>query len=83
MVEATDLADVVRQRAGINVDTRSDRTGSADRPDVLLIVLDDRGYNDVSELNGNDMPTPTAAALVREGAAFTRHHAEAVCSSGR
>ena len=53
-------------------------------PNVLLIVADDLGYNDLAINNGNpDRHTPTLDQLAREGVRFTRHYADAVCSPAR
>lgn len=70
---------------GLRQDVRSEtrESQSMRRPNVMLIVLDDLGYNDVSILNGNDMPTPTLASIARQGVTFTRHYAEATCSPSR
>lgn len=54
------------------------------RPNVLLIVADDLGYNDLAINNGDpDVHTPSLDALAREGVRFTRHYADAVCSPAR
>ena len=53
-------------------------------PNVLLIVADDLGYNDLAINNGNAaIHTPSLDALAREGVRFTRHYADAVCSPAR
>lgn len=53
------------------------------RPNVLLIVLDDFGYNDLG-VNGNPAtPTPNLNSFAAEGIRFTRHYADASCSVSR
>ena len=53
------------------------------QPNVLLVVLDDFGFNDLAINNGSDSPTPTLDQLSREGIRFTRHYAESTCSPSR
>jgi arylsulfatase A-like enzyme len=56
---------------------------SARPPNILLIVLDDFGYNDLGA-NGNPAtPTPRLDALAAQGARYTRHYADATCSVAR
>lgn len=52
-------------------------------PNILLIVLDDFGYNDLGA-NGNPRaPTPNLDALAAQGTRYTRHYADASCSAAR
>lgn len=56
----------------------------APRPNILLIMVDDLGFNDLAINNHNrDIDTPNLDALAREGVRFTRHYAMAVCSPAR
>jgi arylsulfatase A-like enzyme len=55
----------------------------APRPNILLIVLDDFGYNDLAINNGSDSPTPNLDELAQQGVRFTRHYAESSCSPSR
>jgi arylsulfatase A-like enzyme len=57
--------------------------GEPDKPNVLLIVLDDFGYNDLAINNGSDSPTPTLDEIARQGIRFTRHYAESSCTASR
>jgi arylsulfatase A-like enzyme len=53
-------------------------------PNILLIVADDLGYNDLSINNDNNaIDTPNLDQLAREGVRFTRHYATTVCSPAR
>ncbi len=53
-------------------------------PNILLIVADDLGYNDLSINNDNNaIDTPNLDQLARDGVRFTRHYATAVCSPAR
>lgn len=53
------------------------------QPNILLVVLDDFGFNDLAINNGSDSPTPTLDQLAREGIRFTRHYAESSCTPSR
>ncbi len=55
-----------------------------DRPNVIVILADDLGYNDIS-LHGNNMlSTPNIDSLAADGARFTRGHTtNATCSPSR
>lgn len=56
----------------------------SDRPNVVLILADDLGYNDIS-LHGNTrVRTPNIDAIGKEGVWFTRGHTTApVCAPSR
>ncbi|MCB1616821.1 MAG: sulfatase-like hydrolase/transferase, partial [Pseudomonadales bacterium] len=53
------------------------------KPNLLLIVLDDAGYSDVKGFGRNDAPTPHLEQLANEGVRFTRHYADATCRPAR
>ncbi|MFM7182577.1 MAG: sulfatase [Verrucomicrobiales bacterium] len=57
---------------------------AADRPNVILIFLDDSGYGDYSH-NGNPViETPVISRLAHEGASFTQFYVPAsACSASR
>ncbi|MEM9257611.1 MAG: sulfatase-like hydrolase/transferase [Pseudomonadota bacterium] len=74
------------------VDSDTDGDGIVDRldpnpegrPNVLLIMVDDLGYNDLAINNGNsNIDTPNMDQLAQEGVRFTRHYATTVCSPAR
>lgn len=55
----------------------------AKTPNILLIVLDDFGFNDLGA-NGNPRtPTPNLDAFAAQGIRYTRHYADATCSVAR
>ena len=61
----------------------SDTSGRADsRPNVLLIVVDDVAFNDLS-LFGSEIRTPNIDALAREGVFLTNFHVAPNCSPTR
>ena len=56
----------------------------SEKPNILLIMVDDLGYNDLAINNDNNLiTTPNLDQLAREGVRFTRHYATAVCSPAR
>jgi len=61
---------------------RCEEPGPFDRPNVVLIVADDLGWNDVG-YHGSDIPTPNLDALAREGIALERFYAAPICSPTR
>ncbi len=51
---------------------------AADRPNILLVLLDDFGVNDLAA-----GPTPRLKDIASRGISFSRHYAESVCAPGR
>ncbi|MEP3930088.1 sulfatase-like hydrolase/transferase, partial [Rhodopirellula bahusiensis] len=49
------------------------KASAADRPNILLIVSDDQGYNDLGQL-GNGIITPTLDRLANEGTRLTNFY---------
>jgi arylsulfatase B len=54
----------------------------ARRPNVLIIVADDLGYQDVS-FNGASTPTPNIDRIARSGMVLDHFYASALCSPSR
>ena len=52
------------------------------RPNILLVVLDDVGFADLS-ITGSEIPTPTFDSLRNEGKLFTNFHTLPTCSPTR
>jgi arylsulfatase A-like enzyme len=53
-------------------------------PNVLLILVDDLGYGDLSSYGANDLSTPHLDRLVRQGIGFSQFYANCpVCSPTR
>lgn len=52
------------------------------RPNILLIVVDDMGYSDVTPFGG-EIDTPNIDALAKRGVLFTDFHAAPTCSPTR
>lgn len=58
-------------------------TNGKTKPNVLLIVLDDFGVNDLGAAGAVDSPTPNLARFAAQGVHYTRHYADASCSVAR
>ena len=57
---------------------------AADRPNIVLIFLDDAGYSDFQPIGKPPYPTPNVEKLASEGVSYTRFHVpQAVCSASR
>ncbi|MDZ7783052.1 MAG: sulfatase-like hydrolase/transferase [Halioglobus sp.] len=82
------LAAVLGWLAGLGARVRdwtatAEDTGPIHRPNILLIVADDLGYNDISAINPRGLSTPNIDRLAQEGATFRRHYADATCTPSR
>jgi len=53
------------------------------RPNILLFVADDLGYNDSTLFNSSGIVTPSLESLAQSGARFTRHYADSTCTPSR
>mgnify|MGYP003668524254 FL=1 len=53
------------------------------QPNILLIVVDDLGYDDTSAINSSGLPTPSIKQLAQQGVTFRRHYADATCTPSR
>lgn len=69
--------------AGIAFFLRSPAEHGDRPPNILLIVLDDFGYNDLGANGNPQSPTPNLDALAAQGTRYTRHYADATCSVAR
>jgi arylsulfatase A-like enzyme len=53
------------------------------RPNILLILTDDLGNNDLASWGDGRAPTPTLDALSRQSVRFRRHYTDSTCSPSR
>jgi len=71
---------------GCHTNQSSDSTisssGDGKRPNVLVIVVDDLGFNDLG-IFGSEIKTPNIDALIREGVMLTNFHVAPTCSPTR
>jgi len=65
----------------VSADTQS-QTVQGQRPNIVLILLDDVGFGATSTFGGA-IATPTLDALAEEGLRFNRFHTTAICSPTR
>ena len=64
--------------------TKSSGTGTAEKPNILVIMPDDVGYWNIGAYNNGMMvPTPNIDRLAQEGLLFTDHYAAPSCTPGR
>lgn len=60
------------------------KTGSSKQTNIILIVADDLGYNDVGYHGSRDIPTPHIDALAKSGVHFTNAYAASpMCQPSR
>lgn len=56
--------------------------GAEQRPNIVLINIDDLGYADIAPFGGK-VPTPQLDRMAKEGMKLTSHYAAPVCSPSR
>lgn len=59
------------------------RSAAARPPNILIILADDLGYNDIEPFGQDVIETPALKALAAEGMRFTNFHVHATCSPTR
>lgn len=58
-------------------------SGAEILPNILLIVVDDLGYNDTTAINSSGLSTPNIRQLAQDGVTFRRHYADSTCTPSR
>lgn len=53
------------------------------RPNILLILVDDLGNNDIASWGDDQAPTPSLNKLSQESIRFRRHYTDSTCSPSR
>ena len=57
---------------------------SVQKPNIVIVFLDDSGYSDFNPFGQQDVPTPHVQQLADEGVSFTNFHVpQAICSASR
>ncbi|MEX6691184.1 sulfatase-like hydrolase/transferase [Danxiaibacter flavus] len=60
------------------------KTEAKDKPNIILILADDLGHNDLSTYGNKDIPTPNIDQLASEGVRFTNGYCSSpICSPSR
>tara|TARA_R110001599_G_scaffold353880_1_gene601915 strand:+ start:20668 stop:22443 length:1776 start_codon:yes stop_codon:yes gene_type:complete len=67
-------------KTGVQVTAASEPVDK--RPNILLIVVDDMGYNDLS-INGSEIRTPNLDSLMQQGMILDNFHVAPTCSPTR
>jgi arylsulfatase A-like enzyme len=52
-------------------------------PNILILYIDDMGFNDLGINGGSVVPTPSLDEFAEQGVQFTRHYADSTCSPSR
>lgn len=65
------------------VSTHTHGNTAAQKPNILLILADDLGMNDIASWGDGTAPTPTLDSLSHESIRFRRHYTDSTCSPSR
>jgi arylsulfatase A-like enzyme len=61
----------------------SEQKAKDQRPNILLILLDDAGYGDIEGFSEQERPTPHLKQLAEQGVRFERFYADSTCRPAR
>jgi arylsulfatase A-like enzyme len=68
----------------VSVATAAEAAAKADRPNIVIIYIDDMGYADIGPFGAKGYTTPNLDRMATEGMKFTSFYsAQAVCSASR
>lgn len=70
------------KQVSVSSEKKVESADEGERPNVLLIVVDDLGFNDLG-INGSEIQTPNIDQLIRDGISFTNFHVSPTCSPTR
>ncbi len=78
-----DFDGVVRRLASQSVPAwREPKRAPAGAPNIVVVLIDDMGFSDISPF-GSEIDTPHIAALAERGLRLTNYHTTPVCSPAR
>jgi len=60
---------------------KNESSDSGEKPNIIFIMADDIGYNDLASYGQQSLPTPSTDQLAQEGMRFTDAHAHSAVSS--
>ncbi|WP_281613101.1 sulfatase [Flammeovirga sp. SubArs3] len=60
-----------------------DKDKTTDKPNIVLILTDDLGYNDIASYGAPKIKTPHLDQMVKEGIKFTNFYAQPLCGPSR
>lgn len=66
--------------AAATLSSCNENNANSEKPNVLIILLDDAGYNDFGFMGSKDLKTPNIDALANDGVVFTDAHVSASVS---
>jgi arylsulfatase A-like enzyme len=71
----------------ISVSINARGQAASSRPNIVMLMTDDTGWNDFGAYSGGGMslghPTPNVDRIAKEGAVFTNWYGQASCTAGR
>ncbi|MGB6923083.1 MAG: arylsulfatase, partial [Methyloceanibacter sp.] len=87
VLAAATVAMVLSMTALFTAAELSPAAAQAKRPNIVMLMTDDTGWNDFGAYSGGGValghPTPNVDQLAKEGATFTSWYGQASCTAGR
>ena len=76
------VASIVLTACSPEIESTVDTNALPERPNILLIVVDDMAFSDLGSFGG-EISTPNLDRLALEGIRFTNFHGAPMCSPSR